>query len=449
MEIWFCWIYFLVLFRNISAEPPQYTIRPTNVTFDQALKDCSPGVLTTLATNQEVTDVLRLVSKSASPLQKEFTLWVGLRKVKKQCVVPEMPLRGFKWIEDGSQDSQVNRWIKEPVYSCTSDRCAALKGELDGSTVTKWGLISVTCKDSFQFICKTRIKPASPESAIPEPTPAPPEPTPAPPKPTPAKPQPATPQPTSASPEPTPAPKQPATPESTSATSKPPQPEPKLPSQGPKQETNLTRETGSELQGPGLDPSSEPAQGSDPCKHPSHDDFRSIILDHDNIKRITVQCWPNVLVEVRCWGSPTVWRLLDDNPANFSTICLPCEKGFQKNATGKCLDIDECSRGGGATCRHNCLNTEGSYTCFCSDEDGKQHEEGSPECADTATGGILIPVLIAVAALVVLVVIIAVTVKCCLMRRSKKRAMKKAEKMAMKSKDGKDSYGTANEKVAT
>lgn len=83
------------------------------------------------------------------------------------------------------------------------------------------------------------------------------------------------------------------------------------------------------------------------------------------------------------------------------------------------------------------------------DESGKHHEEGSPACPDPITAQdtstlskTLVPVLVAVVALVVLVVVVTVTVKCCLMRKSKK---KKAEKMAMKSKDSADSFITANE----
>lgn len=190
------------------------------------------------------------------------------------------------------------------------------------------------------------------------------------------------------------------------------------------------------------------------CQHPHIPSARSLILDPDNSSRILVECWSSVQLELRCLGRPAVWRLMDDSPANFTTICDPCEDGFQKDTSGNCVDVDECG-GGGAPCRHTCLNTAGSYRCVCSDENGKHRDEDSPVCTDTAvTGdssslsGILIPVLVAVSALVVLVVLVAVTVKCSLMRRSKRRAIKKAEKMAMKSKDDKDSFQSANEKVA-
>ena len=49
----------------------------------------------------------------------------------------------------------------------------------------------------------------------------------------------------------------------------------------------------------------------------------------------------------------------------------------------------------------------------------------------------MVPVLVAVAVLVVLVVVVlvVVVVRCCLVRRSKDRAVRKAEKMAMENKE--------------
>ncbi|TNN87309.1 Proteoglycan 4 [Liparis tanakae] len=476
MESWFCWIQLVILFRTIWADlasPPQYTIHQAQLSFDQAAEDCSPGVLTTIATEPEVADILGLISQSTPTNQKEFTFWVGLRKVKHHCVVSTLPLRGFKWTEDGSEDSQVSRWAEEPKHTCTTVRCAALKGEWDGSKVTRWGLIPVTCKNKYQFICKLRdretsVKPAAPEPpkpaapepikpAAPEPpkpaTPEPPKPaTPEPPKPagpeppksaTPEPPKPAAPEPPKpATPEPPkpagPGPPKPAAPELIPATEKtePANPAPGLPFPGP--ETDLKNDTGPDLQGP------DPSPGSDSCQHPVIPIARSIRFH--NSSRVQVECWSTDPVELRCSGRPAVWRLLDDSPASFSNICLSCGNGFRKDASGHCVDVDECG-GSSAPCRHTCLNTEGSYRCFCSDDNGKQHDEDSPACADMTTSGPLVPVLAAVAALVVLLLVVAVTVKCCLMRKSKKADRKEAEKMAMKGNAARDSFETANEKA--
>lgn len=404
----------LFLLRNICADPaspPQYTVHDAQVNFDQATKDCSPGVLTTLATVQEYNHVLKLVSEVVSS-GSNVTFWVGLKKPKNMCVVSTLPLRGFKWTEDGSDASQQVNWAEEPQKTCTNVRCAALMGVSDGLTVTKWGLIPVSCKYEYKFICKLRdgltgqtpggteanITPAAPKTRL------------------------ATPKP------------EPAMPESTFST------------QGPEQET------GPELLRPDASPGSGPALGSGLCLRPRIIGARSLSLDPYNSTRIQVDCWSSVRLELHCWGRPAVWRLLDDSPANLTTICHPCNNGFQKDASANCVDINECSAAGGSTlCRHTCLNTEGSYRCICLDKNGKHHEEGSSACADSVTvedssllSGVLVPVLIAVAVLVVLVIVVMVT--CCLRRRSKKRAVRK---MAMNTTDGKDSFATANEKTAT
>uniref|UniRef100_A0A8D3EE86 Uncharacterized protein n=1 Tax=Scophthalmus maximus TaxID=52904 RepID=A0A8D3EE86_SCOMX len=317
----------------------------TQLSFDRASEVCSPGVLATLATEQEVADVLRLVSRSLPP-QNEFSFWVGLKKPKNKCVVPTLPLRGFRWTEDDSEESQVILWAKEPQDTCTTVRCAALQGRVHGSTVQRWGLVPVTCRNTsvHQFICKLRDRrmgPTSEDRVTPD---------------TPAAPEPVT--------------------------------EP-----------------------PGLQ----------------------------------VECWSTVQLELHCRGRPAAWHLLDDSLANFTSVCQLCSDGFTKDVSANCVDIDECS---GAPCRRTCVNTEGSFRCVCSDENGKQHDEGSAACSLTVTvddAGVLVPVLVAVAVLVVLVVVVAVTVKCCLIRRTKRRAVKKkSEKMAMK-----DSFATANERTAT
>uniref|UniRef100_A0A3Q1B607 C-type lectin domain-containing protein n=1 Tax=Amphiprion ocellaris TaxID=80972 RepID=A0A3Q1B607_AMPOC len=352
------WI-ILFLLNNVSTDPSspsKYALHQTSANFEDAVQHCSPGVLTTIATQQEVDDILKLISDSV-PLQGDFTFWVGLRKARNECVVLSQPLRGFRWTEDSSEESQVSRWEQEPVQTCTGVRCAALKGRFDGLTV-RWGLIPVTCKNGYPFICKLK-----------------------------------------------------------------------------NEQTDVM---------------------SDVCQHPIIPGTRSLILDPDNSSWVQVECWSTVKLDLHCSGQPAMWRTLDGSPANFSTACLQCPHGFQKDVFGRCMDVDECANPDGAPCRQTCLNTEGSYRCVCSDADEKQHDEGSPSCQDQETvedsgalSGILIPVLIAVVALVVLVVVVVVTVKCCLMRQSKKRAIKAAEKMAMKSKQEKDSFQTANEKTAT
>uniref|UniRef100_A0A667Y3R9 C-type lectin domain-containing protein n=1 Tax=Myripristis murdjan TaxID=586833 RepID=A0A667Y3R9_9TELE len=300
----------------------RYTVHLEPASFDRALQKCSPGVLTTLSTAQEAADILQLVSGVLPNYYNNFTFWVGLRKSKNECVVPERPLKGFKWTTNGSQESEVDRWRMEPEATCTALRCAVLSGEFDGSTVTSWGFISGTCKVSYPFICKRD-----------------------------------------------------------------------------RQEVR-----------------------SFTC---------TSLLGGNNVQ---VDCWSGVRLQLFCSGSPVACHL-NGSAVDLNDVCLPCQDGYQRDAAWRCVDVDEC---GNSPCRHSCVNTPGSYLCVCYDRE------------DRSTSRILIPGLVAVLVLVLLLVLLGVVVKCCLMRRSKKRAMKKAEKLAMESKDGgRDSLETTNEKKAT
>lgn len=399
MSLWFwisLWTSFSAVFWNVAAQSPSYTLRHSQVTFDQAVAACSPGHLTTVLDQHELAKILDLVPKAEPPLvQDSFTAWVGLRKAKYECMVSALPLKGFKWTADGSEETQVGRWAAEPELTCSAVQCAALKAQVSSLNVTEWGLSPDRCETKHRFICKHNDSQ----------TPQPPKPT---------------------SPNPVP----------TSAGL-----EPRRSTRTPDTQTS-GREAGS-THGPDSPYGSEDG-GSDSCRRPNLSTARSLILDPKDRSRIQVECWTaGMQVEVRCSGQPALWRLLDGSVANFTSICVPCDDGFRKNSSGKCEDVDEC-REKSAPCRNTCQNTPGSYRCVCTGDTGEVVGEDSLMCNDTAGtadkrlgSGLLIPVLVAVAGLVVLVVLLAVTVKCCLMRRSKRRAEKKAEKMSMNSKDEK------------
>lgn len=394
MSLWF-WISlgtsFSAVFWNAAAQSASYTLPHSQVTFDEAIAACSPGHLTTVLDKHELAKILELVPKAEPPMvQGSFTFWVGLRKAN-ECTVPVLPLRGFKWTADGSEGTQVSEWAAEPKLTCTTDQCAALKAQVNSVNVTDWGLIPFRCKTKHRFICKHKDSP----------TPQPPKPT---------------------------APNLVPTSEGL---------EPRRSTRAPDTQTS-GRGAGS-AHGPDSHYGSEDG-GSDWCPRPVHSAARSLILDPKERSRIHVECWTaGMQVEVRCSGQPALWRLLDGSVANFTSICVPCDDGFRKNSSGKCEDIDECGEKS-APCRNTCQNTPGSYRCVCTDETG----EDSLMCNDTAGpadkrlgSGLLIPVLVAVVGLVVLLVLFAVAVKCCVMRRSKRRAAKKAEKMSLNSKDEK------------
>ncbi|KAM4541877.1 C-type lectin domain family 14 member A [Odontesthes bonariensis] len=368
----------IVLLGNVRAEPfsqTQYTLSQDITTFSEAMKICSPGVLTTITTEHELQQILELINNSVSS-QEEFTVWVGLKRDRNECVDQSLPLRGYKWTENSSQETKVSVWLEEPKRTCTDLRCAALKRRFAQADL-QLGLIPVACKSKYKFICKLNagLTEKSHDSRQTTMTPAATEPE-----------------------------MDPTTPETATLGPNPVTPQPNQPTP---------------------EPDNDPGAGSGPaldlCQIPSSPDTRSLILDPSNSSRIQVECWSSIQLDLLCSGQPATWRMLDGSPANFSSICWQCDVGFQKNASGYCVDIDECSDGN--PCRYSCLNTEGSYTCVCADHhDNETCQDGVIKQGSGPLTRILIPVVVAVVALMVLLVIVGVIVKCCLMRRSKKRA---------------------------
>lgn len=333
------------LLRNVSSDlssHPKYSLSNSKASFDQAMMNCRPGVLPSVATQQERQEIFQLLSKS-KPFQENITVWVGLRKSKHECSTDGQPLRGFKWVENGNQASAIN-WLEEPKLTCTGLLCGALRQQQVQSEVT-WGLIPTSCKPPYHFICKGSD--VHTELQL----------------------------------------------KTSPTTSKP--------------DSTTFR--------PNVPTTSEPES----CEHkdPKHPRIRFLMADSSDGNKVLVECWSAIKLDLFCSGVPAVWRVLDGSPANFSIICQKCEEGFQKDSSGFCVDVDECSTG--KPCQHTCQNTEGSYRCVCADEQDSSCEEVAPATSDKKSlSHILIPVLAVVAVLLVILVIVGV-VKCCLKRRKK------------------------------
>ncbi|XP_061599653.1 C-type lectin domain family 14 member A [Cololabis saira] len=396
MELCCCWtpVWSIVfLLRTISAE--KLILSQTTASFTEAAARCAPGVLTSVSTEQEVQQILELLN-SLEPHQEEISVWVGLKKVKNECVVQNLPLKGYKWIEDGSQETKINMWVEEPKLTCTEVRCAAIRqGFLQSSA--RLGLVPVSCKTKYRFICKPKHglievshehRPATRTPAL-EPeldrrttrSPA-------------AEPEPPTPETRLATLDPSPAPLQTHSPI-------------------PRHRT----ESGA---------GSIPVPESDPCQIPNVPGSRYFSLDDKNSSRIQLECWSTIRMDLFCLGQPIMWRVLDGSPANLSHLCQHCSTGYQKDASGHCVDVDECSKDG--VCPHTCINTPGSYSCVCGHDIPADHDNANgTDCEVTGVAtdedplwDILVPVLVAVGVLLVLLLVIGVTVKCCMRRRSKK-----------------------------
>lgn len=383
-----CWIWtWSILNSCVWAAAPHYSVHEQLTSFDDAAKACSPGTLTTLAIEEELHAVLSLISQNQD--QNQFIFWVGLRKVRGECVFPLAPLRGFHWIQDGSEESEVSRWAIEPEPTCLSDRCVALRGSLNGSLVADWGMIPVKCKSKYQYICKTIGKLTTPTTATPK--------------------------------------SGTESPRQELPTTKPARPGQDRTRQGTQQPAATREPPGSQTYGPEIQPEPGPesqtllpiyphttltdlvneagsGQGSrhgpdtvdsHVCKKPHVPSARFLSLDPKHPLNMLVECWPGQQVQVWCSGQPPSWHLLNGSPANFSSVCRRCGRGFQPDGEGNCVDVDECdgSGGGGALCSHSCVNTLGSYLCTCLDQSG-QPQEDPALCSGSGAPGFRCPLLL-------------------------------------------------------
>ena len=61
----------------------------------------------------------------------------------------------------------------------------------------------------------------------------------------------------------------------------------------------------------------------------------------------------------------------ENNDANsycvdtFGSFTCECVEGYEKNNSGKCKNINECSQKSLNNCQQNCIDTEGSFICSC------------------------------------------------------------------------------------
>lgn len=139
-----------------------FTLHMDNVSFEDARLSCTEngGYLMT-ARDREEEDVLRslLAQNDRGHQDRLPRFWIGLKLHKGDCVLPERTLKGFKWISENEETGYSN-WGKEPLRTCTEERCVTVQYSVSGPNPLKWvpgtcrGPAFYACKFSFQGMCK-------------------------------------------------------------------------------------------------------------------------------------------------------------------------------------------------------------------------------------------------------------------------------------------------------
>lgn len=218
------------------------------------------------------------------------------------------------------------------------------------------------------------------------------------------------------------------------------------------------------------------------CRRPEILGTHDIINYPNDTDTCYVRCGSGARFTLKC-SKDLVWTVFDNKNMDISQLCLECEKGYRRDASGSCLDVNECEES--KPCTHRCLNTEGSYKCACSDNDKDDCDGSKPPTTDLKSNdysninrgksvltqptslpedvrtnetdvhieesagdvsNIIVPVIIALLIFIVLLVIIAAIVKGCIRRRSTKLSRRKAETVAL---NGSSSMEKVNEKEET
>uniref|UniRef100_A0A3Q4GUR8 C-type lectin domain-containing protein n=1 Tax=Neolamprologus brichardi TaxID=32507 RepID=A0A3Q4GUR8_NEOBR len=127
--------------------------------FDKAKEDCDKrgGYLMTIRDRKEE-DVLRsLLSLIKS--QRHGTLlefWIGLKLKETDCVFPDQPLRGFKWVS-GNEESHYSNWKEEPASTCLAERCVNIDYNFSSENHLKWTAVPCKKRKAF-YACKFYFK---------------------------------------------------------------------------------------------------------------------------------------------------------------------------------------------------------------------------------------------------------------------------------------------------
>uniref|UniRef100_H3CU14 Thrombomodulin n=1 Tax=Tetraodon nigroviridis TaxID=99883 RepID=H3CU14_TETNG len=168
MLLIFLWLLADTLNSTSSAEQETlctnstcFTVHMVKVSFEVARQSCEhSGGYLMIVRDEEEENVLRcLLSKIRRQHQERAkTFWIGLKLHKGDCVLADEALRGFRWIS--GEDSSYSNWKKEPVRTCTSEKCVSVL-HTSSEKQLKWtaGQCALSrfyvCKFYFQGMCKS------------------------------------------------------------------------------------------------------------------------------------------------------------------------------------------------------------------------------------------------------------------------------------------------------
>lgn len=135
-----------------------FTLHMDRGSFEKAGQSCvhNGGYLMTVRDREEE-DVLRsLLSQIQRQRQdRALEVWIGLKLHRGDCVLASNALRGFKWVS-GEENSHYSNWGKEPVVTCTEERCVRVHYTSSGQNQLKWS--DGRCKSPALYACKFYFK---------------------------------------------------------------------------------------------------------------------------------------------------------------------------------------------------------------------------------------------------------------------------------------------------
>ncbi|XP_062326174.1 complement component C1q receptor-like [Osmerus eperlanus] len=143
---------------SLCSSEACFTLHMEKVIFEDARKKCEDngGYLFTTKNNTEKAQLQSILSHVDGKNRRwDLTFWIGLKLRKGECVTDRSSLKGFKWIS-GMNFDQYSNWDREPLRTCTEDRCVTIHYDVSSNSELKW--TDGSCKDTAFYACKFYFK---------------------------------------------------------------------------------------------------------------------------------------------------------------------------------------------------------------------------------------------------------------------------------------------------